>query len=191
MADGHVELLHVHVEGVEHHADGWRIHCLDDLERMPGRVGDVGLKPVEGLDAERDPRIAGAKGCPLQARDHCGDAPGSLAFFDGCRRTSGKDQRRTIKRAADDRCAKGRGDVGAAFEIGDARLVRGLVGAREIARKIDARRQHDAQAASSMAARVSRRSSSPGSGTSNSTTSAPARFMRVKRGKVFPREGRA
>ena len=51
---GEVELLHVHVEGVEHHAEPRRSDAVDDLDRVAGGVGDVGLEAVQRFDAEDD-----------------------------------------------------------------------------------------------------------------------------------------
>ena len=48
---------------------------VDDLDRMPGRVGDVGLEAVERLDAEDDARVRCARAPAVaQARDDGVDA---------------------------------------------------------------------------------------------------------------------
>ncbi len=39
--------------------------CLDDLDRVTGRVGDVGLEAVERLDAEHHARIGGPRDRPV------------------------------------------------------------------------------------------------------------------------------
>jgi hypothetical protein len=51
----HVGLLDVHVVGVQVHVHVGAVDLVQELERLPGGVEQVGLVAVDDLDAEGDP----------------------------------------------------------------------------------------------------------------------------------------
>ena len=179
------------MEGIEHQADGRQPHRLDELDAVRGGVGDVGLEAVERLDGEGDAGIARDLAGAAQAVDDAREPALPLGLLDRHRGAAGKDQRRAVERAADDAGAELARDAHAGFEIADAGLVSGGIGAGEVALEIDAGARATPRPLSASACRVSARSSSPGSGTSSSTKSQPAARARAKAPRCARVKGRA
>ena len=190
---GEVELLHVHVEGVEHHAEPRRTDARRRSRsrgrpcwRCRSRTGSAASTP------RTTPESAARRGSLLQTGDHGVDPASALVGVHRRRRAAREDERRTVERTADDAGPKVGCDVDAALQIGDARPV-SLGGSRWQDPASGSRGRQERWRGPLRR----RRAGSPqgpvrqAPGTSSSTTSAPAAFMRANVAKCSRVKGRA